>query len=81
MIHGHPPQRDALLLLSGAAFTLSSYALFPTLILCPLYLSFSLSLPIPLFLSGPLKEQARALDNLCDSHSGGRSVPAEPDQS
>lgn len=44
MIHGHPPQRDALLLLSGAAFTLSSYALFPTLILCPRYLSFFLSL-------------------------------------
>lgn len=31
MIHGHPPQRAALFLLNGAAFTLSGIALFPTL--------------------------------------------------
>ena len=73
MIHGHPPQRAALFLLNGAAFTLSSTALFPTLILHPVCL--------PLFLLVPIKERASAGDNLCDSHSGGQPVPTEPDQS
>lgn len=48
---------------------------FPLLLL---FLSFSI---LPLFLLMPLKEQTSAGDNLCDSHSGDRSVPTEPDQS
>jgi len=68
MIHSRPPERDALFLLNGAAFTLFS--------------TFSWSLLLtfspPLFLWVPLEEQANAEDNLCDSHRGNLSVPSEP---
>lgn len=43
-------------------------------------LALSLSLVPSFFFAEPLKEQAIAEDNPCDSHSGSWSVPHETDQ-
>lgn len=60
-------KRAALFLLNGAAFTLSSVALFPALVCHPVSLSS--------FFFPPPKEQASTRDNLCDSHSGDHQSP------